>query len=192
MSEEEEVLKQTVIEEEKPKDSLADRLRARKAAQKKKRIIIISLGCVLSVFSGIAWWLFKPRTVNPEYGICRSFLELNIPYPHTLYVSQIKRLRDRSLRLWYTHIDAFGEFRMESFQCKMARNPNTKAMELIEIKMDKVYLEPDKIASLNNALPYFEENPLILNWPAPLPDSLEDLLFDFDSVRSVILNIRKR
>ncbi len=191
MNEEEEILKQTIIEEEKTTSAISEKVKEKKIIKKKKRNKRIIIFAVLAFFAYVFWWATKPFKASAEYGICRSFLELFVPYPHTIYVSEIKPARDGALRLWYTHIDAFGEYRMEEFQCKLVNNPETGALELSEIKIHKVYLEPEKLKYLNHALVYFAENPLILNWPAPLPDSLDDLHFDFNSVRKFVINIKK-
>ncbi|MGH1378519.1 MAG: hypothetical protein ACRBB3_06825 [Alphaproteobacteria bacterium] len=191
MSEESEILKQTVIEEEKPKTSLAEKLQKQKKEQSKKRTKRIMLFGFILLFSYAFWWLTRPFQATAEYGICRSFLELYIPYPHTLHVSEIKQQRDGSLKLWFAHTGAFGEYRMESFQCKLENNPKTGVMELSELKLHKVQISADRVKALNNALPYFAENPLVLNWPVQLPDSLSDLHFDFDKVRKIIINPNK-
>ena len=191
MSEETEILKQTVIADEVPKASLADKLKEQKKAKSKKtrkKILIIGFSLF---FSYAFWWLIKPFKASATYGICKSLLELYIPYPQTLYVSEIKPQRDGALKLWFTHTGAFGEYRMESFQCKLLNNPDTGVLELTQLKLHKVQISPDRVKHLNNALPYFAENPLVLNWPAQLPDSLNDLHFEFDQVRKIIINPNK-
>ncbi|PCJ99030.1 MAG: hypothetical protein COA45_06190 [Zetaproteobacteria bacterium] len=191
MSEETEILKQTIIEEEKPKASLANKLKEQKKAKgkkKRKRIIIWSF---ILLFGYAFWWLSKPFKATAEYGICKSFLELYVPYPHTIYVSEIKPQRDGSLKLWFTHTGAFGEYRMESFTCRLVPNPETGLIELTQLKLHKVQIGPDRVKHLNSAMPYFVENPLVLNWPTQLPDSLNDLHFDFDKVRRIIINPNK-
>ncbi len=191
MSEEEEILKQTIIEEEKPSSALAEKLAEKKAIQRKKNIKKGAALVVLALIAYIVWWGTKSYKATAEYGICRSLLELFIPYPHTIYVSEIKPLRDGSLKLWYTHIDAFGGYRLEEFLCKLTRDTDTGALKLSEIKVNKVYIDNAKIKHLNNALIYFQENPLVLNWPTALPDSINDLHLDFNAVRKIRLNILK-
>ncbi len=191
MSEEEEILKQTVIEEQKPRSAIAEKLEEKKKEQRKKLIKIVSTILAVSLISYVVWWGTKPYKASEEYGICRSLLELFVPYPHTIYVSELKPLRDGSLKLWYTHIDAFGEYRMEEFSCRLVRNAETGVLELTEIKIHKVYLPSSKVKHLNNSLIYFRENPLVLNWPTRLPDSIGSLQLDFNAVRRNILNIRK-
>ncbi len=195
-SEKDEILKQTVVdevveEEDKSQASLSEKLKEQKKQASKKRTKQISILSGLGLFGLLVWYLFAPFKATAEYGICRSFLELQIPYPHTIYVSEIKPMRDGALKLWYTHTDAFGEYRMESFECKLVNDAETGEVKLSSLKMHKVYLDNQTVKALNNALPYFKENPLILTWPAALPDSLNDLHFDFDSVRKIIIDPKK-
>lgn len=191
MSEETEILKQTVIADEAPKASLADKLKEQKKAKSKKTRKRVIIWGFLLLFSYAFWWLSKPFKATATYGICKSFLELYVPYPHTIHVSEIKPQRDGSLKLWFIHVGAFGEYRMESFQCKLVNNPDTGVLELTQLKLHKVQISAERVKHLNNALPYFVENPLVLNWPTKLPDSLNDLHFDFDRVRKIIINPNK-
>ncbi len=189
MSEESEILQQTVIEEEEsPKSALAEKLKKRKLLKKKQRNKIIMILVAMLLFSYVIWWGIKPFKASAEYGICRSLLELQVPYPHTIHVSELKFQRNGGMKLWYSYIDAFGEYRLEDFICKLQQNPETGYLEIAELKMHKIYLDPEKIKFLNNAMPYFAENPVILNWPRPLPNSLNDLHFDIDSFRRIIIN----
>ncbi len=192
MNQEEEILKQTYIQEEKPQISLAEKLKEQKLKRRKKmrrRAIIFIL---FAFFSYAVWFLFKPFKASEAYGICYTFLELTVPYPHTLYVSEVEDAPDNGgLRLWYTQTDAFGEYRMESFQCNLGLDQETGKLRVDEIKLHKVNLDPERVKNLNNALVYFEENPLILNYPSKLPDSIEDLHLEFDAFRRIQLNSDK-
>ncbi len=187
-----EISKETLILDEKPKETLADKLAKQKKAARKKTIKRAALYGFLALFAYGVWFLFKPFKASAEYGICRTMIELTIPYPYSIYVSELKNKRDGAMELWYTHTDAFGEFRMEPFTCRFGQNPQTGALELTEIKMNKVTMDPQRLAFLNNAMPYFAENPLIMNWPAPLPDAIGDLQFEFDMYRRVTLTDIKR
>lgn len=192
MDEKEEIAKQTIIEDEKPKETLADKLKAQKKQARKKAIKRTALYSFLALFAWATWFLFKPFKASAEYGVCRTMLELTVPYPYSIYVSEIKSKRDGALEMWYTHTDGFGEYRMESFTCRMHLNQQSGNFEITELKMHKVTMDPQKLAYLNNAMPYFTENPLILNWPAELPDSIGDLQFEFEKFRKVNLDDLKK
>lgn len=57
-----------------------------------------------------------PRKGSFLYGICGSFLELQIPYPETIRHSSVEQYR-KALRIYYSHIDDFGEYQMEMLEC---------------------------------------------------------------------------
>ena len=192
MDEKEEIAKQAIVEDEKPKETLADKLKQQQKQARKKTIKRVSLYGFLAFFAYATWFLLKPFKASAEYGICRIVLELTVPYPYSIYVSEIKPKRDGSLELWYTHTDAFGEYRMESFKCRIGVNPQTNMYEITELKMHKVTMDPKRLAFLNNAMPYFIENPLILNWPAPLPDAIDDLQLDSSIFQKVNLDNLKK
>lgn len=192
MNQQEEILSQTVIADENPKPTLAEKLREEKKQKRKKNIKYGAIAAVVFFIGYSIWFLVKPFKASAEYGICRTFLELTLPYPHTLYVSELNFLRQgRGLKLWYTHTDAFGEYRMESFVCTLAIDSETGRLAVANIKLNKVNMEASKVAQLNHALVMFETNPLILNYPTELPDSLGALHFDFDVFRKVQLDTKK-
>lgn len=192
MDQEQEILKQTVIENEKPEFTLADKLKEQRRLKKKRNIKLSVIGVFVLFFLYGLWWLFKPFKSSAEYGICRTFLELVVPYPNSIYVSEVDILRnDKGLRLWYSHTDAFGEYRMEPFICNLGKDPETGRLKISEIKLNKVNMDASQIAYLSNALILFEEKPLFMNYPAALPDSLGALHFDFDLYRKVRLNSDK-
>ncbi len=192
MDEKEEISKEATIEDQKPKQTLAEKLKEQKKAARKKAIKRSLLYGFLALFAYIVWFLFKPFKASAEYGICRSVLELTVPYPSSIHVSELKNKRDGSMLLWYTHTDAFGEYRMENFICKFRVNQKTGITELAEVKMGKVAMDPQRLAFLNNAMIYFAENPLILTWPTALPDSIGDLKLETDKFRKVNLSDIKK
>ena len=195
MDQKEEIAQQTIIEDE-PKLSLAEKLKEKKKLQRKLMIKRGLQGFGLVTFLYFAWFLFKPFKASAEYGICHTLLELHVPYPHTLYVSEMRIKRDGAMELWYTHIDAFGGYRMEPFICRVEYFPdpetNVPTPRVTELKFNKVIVDPERLAFLNNAMPYFIAYPLIKNYPAPLPDSLADLQFDTEKFRKIKIDTTKK
>ena len=57
-----------------------------------------------------------PRKGNILYGMCSEYLKLHIPYPDTIKMTQIDFYR-KAVRIYYTHIDAFGEYQLEAVEC---------------------------------------------------------------------------
>ncbi len=185
-----EILKQTVIEDEAPKVTLAQKLKTQKKKQKKKLIIRGSILSVVLLISYGFYWLMKPFMAYADYGICKSFIELTVSYPETIEVNELSYTLDGSMRLWYTQTDAFGEFRMESFVCSFEYDEAGQVSKVTNIKMGKINMSADKVEHLNSALPYFHANPLILPWPY-VTDSLSNVIFDFESLRKIKFEAKK-
>ncbi len=186
-----EILKQTIFEDEKPKSSLADKLQAKKKKQRRKNIKKYSILSFVGLIAFGIWFLFiKPFEAGPRYGICRSFLELTVPYPHTIHVSELKK-RNGGLLLWYTYIDGFGGYRMESFTCIVKKNKETKKYELSKIKLHKLDMDAQEMEYLAHAMTYFNETPVILEHPRRLPDSLRGLRIRSDKFRRITISNKK-
>ncbi len=186
----EEILKQEVIEVEKPKQTLAEKLKAEKKKKRKKTIIWSVVLSFVAFISYSVYWLFKPYMAYADYGICKTFVELNVSYPHTIEVNEMSYTRDGSMRMWYTHIDAFGEFRMEQFVCSFEYDQAGNVSRVKNVKIGKVNMDAEKLEHLNNALPYFYENPVILAWPY-VADSLTGVTFDFNALRKIQFDPKK-
>ncbi|MGH1456378.1 MAG: hypothetical protein ACRBDI_06325 [Alphaproteobacteria bacterium] len=185
-----EILKQTVIEDEAPKETLAEKLNTQKKKKKKSLIVKSVAFSFIALISYGFYWLLKPFMAYADYGICRTFIELTVSYPETIEVNELSYLRDGSMRLWYTHTDAFGEFRMEPFVCTFEYDQAKQVTKITNIKMGKVNMSTERISTLNNALPYFHANPIILPWPY-VTDSLSNVLFDFQGLQKIKFDEKK-
>ncbi|MCB1783057.1 MAG: hypothetical protein KDI13_03610 [Alphaproteobacteria bacterium] len=193
-TDEEEILKQTILEEDEEDTgpSLADKLRERKLKQKKKNFKRSMITVAVLLFGYILYWGFKPIQAGVTYDICRTFLELNLFYPDTMRVSEVIALRDNSIKLWFAHTDPFGDYRMESFQCYFGPNPNGGGTIMLRAERNKLEVNAEKVTLFNIALPYLASNPPGFNYPRRLPDSLEGLKFNSDMFRMQIFPTGRR
>lgn len=197
MSDEQEILKQTLINDdvlanevvqkgadEPPEDVLAKKLNAEKTLRKKKRNkrIMSILGGVGFVY--LVMWGLEPFSASIEYGICKTFLELNVTYPTTLHVNELNVLSDGSYRLWFSQIDPFGASRQDSFQCNFAYSPEGMPT-LTKVKIGTIFVDKQKIDYFNTAVPYLVANPPDLVYPAPLSDNVANLQFDTSAFTNI-------
>lgn len=195
----EEILDETVIdqvkteEEEENKDtslgSLAEKIKADKKAKKKKRTKRIIQLVFLCLFSYAVYFLFKPYEESIQFGICKTFIELEVTYPHTIYISEVQRLRSGTMRIWFARIDPFGEYRMTPFECTFDPKPDPKTgLPVInKMKMGKVEISPDRMKYYNYAIPWIIKNPPSLILPAKLPDDIKLLQSDIDAFKKFIV-----
>ncbi len=189
-----EIMKESLIEDEvrKPEPTQKENSEVQKkkqAAKKKKnnRILMAIGGFAFLCYAG--WWLFKPVKADARYGVCYTLLELNIPYPNTLRVIEIRNRITGAMTMWFNHIDAFGNYRTEEFTCGLFYNQDIGGFELRNMRVNKVDVSDQKIASYNKSLIYINQNPRILNAPYDITGNLYDLHFDSSSFWNVQLNI---
>lgn len=155
------------------------------ALRKKRRRQYIYLGLIALMSYGL-WWMFKPFESSIQYGICKTFVELNVPYPYTLYFSEVLDFSDGSVRIWYSHYDSFGEYRLMPVQCYFAPH-ETYGLGLSRIMVGRLEVDPEVVERFNHALPAIFAYPPDLTYPTPLPNDPNKLQFDFDSYRKQIL-----
>ncbi len=189
--EKKEILEQTVIDTDKldkapGEKTLAEKLKEKKAKERVKNIKKYSILTFLALFSYAVYFLFKPFTGTLPYGICKTFIELHVPYPETILLSEVSTTRKGGVRIWFAYIDSFGSYRLEPFVCVFRANAQG-ATYLAEAKLGKLDIDPVKVELFNKAIPYLATNPPDLTIPTPIPDSLDSIQFDFNRFRRPIL-----
>ena len=153
-------------------------------AEKAKKKKMFKYGGIAAGIALVCWagyYLFKPYEAGMTYGICKTFLELRMQYPQDLRISTVDDM-GMSVRIWYTQIDAFGEYRMENIHCHFRADEVTGAA-LEKVLVNRRELDPQVVTSFNKVIPVILENPPDLTIPYPLPDSLEGLQIDTDAFR---------
>lgn len=153
-------------------------------AERAKKRKIFKLGGAIAGIAFLSWagyYLFKPFEAGMTYGICKTFLELRMQYPQELRVSTVDDM-GMSVRIWYTQIDAFGEYRMENIHC-FFRADDVMGAALEKVSVNRRELPPKVVEDFNKIIPVVLENPPDLTIPYPLPDSLESLQIDTDAFR---------
>lgn len=155
------------------------------AKRKEERKFQMKLAAAAGVFLVLAYgvWLvfFSVTKGTKGYGLCKTFLELNVQYPSLLRISTVE-IFDTSARIWFTQFDSFGDYRMEPIQCyfKIAED-GTVSVDRILISRREV--DPKKVQKFNVLVPMLLANPPDLTLPDPLPDSLEDVQIQTDQFR---------
>lgn len=163
---------------------------ALKKKKQRKRLIIAGVVCVLSY--GV-WWLFKPWQGGITFGVCKVFLELYVQNPRSLRLSTVDDFGD-TVRIWFTQVDSFGEYRMEPIQCHFRHATPEDQLKYgnVSFVLDKVTvsrreLDPQRVARFNAAIPGIVANPPDMTLPTPLADSLQGLQIDSSMFRKPIL-----
>lgn len=178
------LMSETLLENDSPELQLAEKLKEKKKVLKKKknkRIRRISGTVFLVLF---LWWGFAPFSATIPYGLCKLLIEQSVTYPPTLNFTEVATLRNGDVRIWFTHTDAFGAFRMESFICSYAFNEKTGSSYVSKARWGQVEINQKTLDNFNKVLPYLVAGEYYdLTYPAALPDSLEDLKLETDRFR---------
>lgn len=157
----------------------------KKAARKKRMKKLIMYGIILLLGYGV-WLLFKPFKKGMNYGICKVFIELQVPYPYTLYYSEAIDFADY-IRVWFSYLDSFGDYTLTKAECYFG--PHEKyGFGLTRATIGKREIDPEVVEKFNSSIPAIVTNPPDLTYPTPLPNDPKDLQFDFDAFRKKILD----
>lgn len=175
----------TQVEEQIDAAIAQSSVQERKRAQRKFRFYLaMGVGVVL-VFSYGVHWLMKPYQGGLAFGICKVFLEGMTRYPDHLRLSTVEEF-ETSVRIWYTQVDSFGEYRMEPIQCYYKNDPERGTL-VDKVTINRREVDPKLVDNFNQALPSVSAFPINTDIPAPLPDSLQDLQIDTQRFRKPIL-----
>ena len=171
--------------EEEIERSLANSKLAKAKLEKRRKIFKLSLAGVGVLFLGwFIHYLFTPYKGEMTFGICKTYLELNVQFPQELRLSTVSDF-GQYVRIWYTQLDAFGEYRMESIQCHFRADEVTGAA-VEKILINRRPVDQQKIEEFNKIIPVILSNPPDLTIPYPLPDSLENLQINTNLFRKPI------
>ncbi len=88
----------------------------------KTMVISIAAFAVISIIL-IGVQSMTPRKGNILYGMCSKFLELQIKFPETIQEKEIELYR-KAVRISYTYLDGFGEYRLETIECAFLQDPD--------------------------------------------------------------------
>src|ERR1700761_8351979 len=82
-----------------------------KKTKKELRKLYARIGYgVLFVLTIIIYLGLAPIQTTIQFGICRTFVELQLRFPETLYVSSLE-VYERTWRMYYTYTGSSGEQR---------------------------------------------------------------------------------
>ncbi|PJB71569.1 MAG: hypothetical protein CO093_04830 [Alphaproteobacteria bacterium CG_4_9_14_3_um_filter_47_13] len=160
---------QTVKEDLKKKSPAQSAMEKKK--KKIKKIKRVAAGVVLFLLF-IIWFGMQPLKAGKGYGICRTYVELNIRYPTTYKVLQYDEFGS-SIRLFYTYKDEFGGTRSDMIECILKADPvNGYVAESISINRKPI--DSEKLAYFNRTIPgILAQNPDLV---IPSPVDKDDFL----------------
>lgn len=150
-----------------------------KRAQGKKRLRKRAMwgggGLVATV---IVYLLFVPYTGDMRFGVCRTLLELHAPAPTTLRLTGLDD-HGQTVRIWYTHRNAYGKVQMESATCTFGPDPAApEGFSVAKARVGSAEMGAAALEPFNRTLIAVYAGGPDLVLPMPLPDALEDMQID--------------
>lgn len=132
----------------------------------------IGVGAV-SIFGLLVYVALAPKKGGPMLGVCKVFIERFVFYPPTLKYQFIEQY-PKAVRIGYTYIDGFGQFRLDMAECGF--RPDVQGgMVLDSVLLNREDIEQDIIDRFNVGLPTIFANMPDLTLLDPLPDDLLEL-----------------
>jgi hypothetical protein len=133
--------------------------------------IFVLIIVLISVFS------CGPREGTILYGICKTYLEQNIPYPETIKPTNVEQYPSAS-RIYYTSIAPFGQFRLDQIEC-VYKTDAENTLQVDKVLFNRREEDPEKVKKFNVSLAAIVAGKPDLTLPEPLPD-INELLENLD------------
>jgi hypothetical protein len=136
----------------KQKDQSAKPPKPKKTKKEMRKLYLrFFYGFIFFITAGVEY-LLQPFQATIHYGICRTFVELQLRFPQTLYVSSLE-VYERTWRMYYTYTGSSGEQRASMIECRFTTNPKTGYPWLESIVIDRIPIAKDKIQQFNRLIP---------------------------------------
>lgn len=134
--------------------------------------IIVPVFVLIIVLAG--WTVTRPVKGGMYFGLCRVFMETQVRFPNTIKLTSVEWI-ERSLRIYFTHIDAYGGTRSEMFECTYNRDAK---LFIREARRNRIMIDPEKVANFNKIIPIVIAAKPDLTLPRQPSDDLMDLRQD--------------
>lgn len=106
--------------------------------------VLIILLLVYSLYS------CQPKQGSMAYGVCSTLLEMNTQYPNTLRHINVEG-SSTTVRIYYTSTDAFGQYKMEMFECKFGPDANGN-QQIVDVLRNRDSMGHEFIDNANKIL----------------------------------------
>lgn len=132
------------------------------------------LGGAVAFVLLLVWWGTLPMRGTMHVGICRTFAELNVLYPKTMRLTWAERF-DRSQRLYFLHIDGFGQDKTGFIECRFKHPFNSGNFELERVYINRRPVPAEEVERFNLSIPALLASELDLIIPPPPKGDLRSL-----------------
>ena len=139
---------------------------------KRGRLFMLGFIIVLLVLVLMLVISCQPKKGNIMYGICSVLSESLVTYPETITDTYVEQY-PLGVRIYFTHTDAFGQYKMEILECSYTNDQRGLLMK--NAFYNRQPIEQTRITEFNQTLPAIVEADPDLTLPADMPNLLRNL-----------------
>lgn len=129
-------------------------------------------GIIFVVFLIFSAATNKPKG-SPMYGICKSYLELYVPYPPTLQYTSVEQY-PRAIRIYFSYTNPYGGRKSEFIECAFEMTPE-KGVQMTTILLNREKVDKEKVQKFNETISAILDSDPDLTLPKPISGDLESL-----------------
>ncbi len=143
---------------------------------KKKPIKRYIIGGCVTILIGFIYLLSIPAQGSIRYGLCKTFVEMNDPFPQFLEWVMVQEA-GLAVILDYNRTDAFGQRSLNQIRCFFKEDElGNISLERISLNRDKNHPQnaPENIARFNKGIAAILAYPPTLILPTGFPADVKD------------------
>lgn len=142
-----------------------------------KKGVAIGVGILVLLIVGL---FFFPYYGTIRYGICRTYIELQEPYPQSIqYINAVEDVNyTNSVTISYKKVDPFGLEAMNEMQCFFENAPDggllLRRVDINGKKRKYPQEDPELVKKFNQSIPAIRAYPPSLIMPYILSDDIKE------------------
>lgn len=121
------------------------------ARRKRRRTQKMIAGGVFALLILLIWFGVQPLRGNMDYGICRTFAELQSSNPDTMKIISYENY-GAAWKIFYSFIGQYGEQRSNFIDCVFTNDANGQRI-IREVKINRVPLDKVIVDRFNMSIP---------------------------------------
>lgn len=125
----------------------------------KKNKLLMALAIILLILAGAGYYYYesnKPSYGTWRYGVCRAFVELQLRFPKTMWVTQVVE-DSHYAEIYVSYLNAHGMRPTRVYKCNYKQSGNSIKIDYITIDNEKI---DDKIVNkFNQVVPFLINDP---------------------------------
>lgn len=137
---------------------------------KRRRLKIRIVAGLILFLTVLIWYGMQPFKGDANYGICRTFAELRVAYPHTIKILSYENYGG-AWKIFYSFIGEYGEQKSNYIDCTFTVNPANGQRELKEVKINRRSIPKEELRRFNLSIPGVLKGKPNLVVPAPLEET---------------------